>query len=93
MFIALDGGVALWRNESKVPAMSAAWAALGTVVVKEALYRYTRRVGEALNAPSLLASARITAATSWRAARCSWGASARGRGCLGSTRWRRCSSA
>lgn len=58
LFIALDGGVALWRDEAKVPAMAAAWAALGTVFVKEALYRYTRRVGEALNAPSLLASAR-----------------------------------
>lgn len=57
-----DGAVRAWRawrdpGSLPSPAPVAAIAAAASIVVKEALYRATRRAGERLNAPSVVANA------------------------------------
>ena len=58
LYITLDGVLSLVAGKTDPPGLLAAWVAIGTAVVKEALYRYTVRVGTKLNSPALLASAR-----------------------------------
>ena len=58
LYICLDGARALAAGRPEAPGILAAWVALVNAGVKEALYRYTRAVGERLNSPSILASAR-----------------------------------
>ena len=45
------------QNIKKTPSWLAAIIAILSVFIKEGLYRYTRKVGEALNSPSLTANA------------------------------------
>ena len=57
-FIFLHGVIAVVEGRPEPPGELALYAALITMVVKEALYRYTIRVGRKFNSPSLLATAR-----------------------------------
>jgi divalent metal cation (Fe/Co/Zn/Cd) transporter len=45
------------QNIKKIPSWLAAIIAILSVCIKEGLYRYTRKVGEALKSPSLNANA------------------------------------
>lgn len=58
IFVTIEGVRNLLSGPRPPPELLALWVALGTAVVKEALYQYVSRVGRRLNAPSLLASAR-----------------------------------
>lgn len=58
VFISIDGARALLAGPREAPSLLTLAVALGTAVVKEVLYRYTKAVGTRLNSPSLLASAR-----------------------------------
>ncbi|MCB9760517.1 MAG: cation transporter [Alphaproteobacteria bacterium] len=58
LFITVDGAMKLAAGPTEPPEKLALAVAVATMVVKEALYRYTRAVGVRLNAPSLLASSR-----------------------------------
>ncbi|NGQ94258.1 cation transporter [Brevibacillus sp. SYP-B805] len=41
----------------QAPAMMAVWAAIGSMIVKEAMFRYKYNLGKKLNSPSLIANA------------------------------------
>jgi cation diffusion facilitator family transporter len=41
----------------EAPAMMAVWAAIGSMIVKEAMFRYKYNLGKKLNSPSLIANA------------------------------------
>ena len=59
VFIAIDGVlILLLYGKSEAPGVLALYAAGVTMVVKEALFRYTIRVANQLNSPALAASAR-----------------------------------
>lgn len=58
VFIAIEGVLALISGRAGAPGVLALWVAAITVVSKELLYRYVRRVGTRLRSQSLLASAR-----------------------------------
>jgi cation diffusion facilitator family transporter len=57
VFVAIDGARALVAGPGLPPEPLAAGVALATAALKEALYRYTTRVGTRLNSPALLATA------------------------------------
>jgi len=58
LFIFLEGLLVLIQGKKEVPEIPALYVAGATILIKEALFRYVTRVGEKLNSPSLLASAR-----------------------------------
>jgi len=58
LYISIDGILVFLEHEIHAPKQSALLVAAFTLVSKEILYRYTIKVGEQLNSPSLKASAR-----------------------------------
>ena len=58
VYVAVDGLRALVAGPAEAPGAVVLAVAVGTAVVKEALYRYTTREAERLNSPALRASAR-----------------------------------
>ncbi len=58
LFISMEGLIVFLGEDRKPPETTALYVAGFTILIKEILYRYVSKVGNQLNSPSLLASAR-----------------------------------